>query len=249
MVDLRTQLRYFKDLENQLRQKLGDNEAKQVLSNAVYLFSCGGNDYLSPTKTNNSIYHLYTREQYMKMVIGNLTEVIKEIYEMRGRKFGFVTMPPLGCLPSMRVQQPGNGCVEELTALTELHNQELSKTLKKLEMQLKGFMYSKFDLFTSLIKRLENPAKYGFKEGDTACCGSGPLRGIYSCGGKRGIKEYQLCGNASEYLFFDSNHPNEVASQQFAKLFWQGSPKVTWPYNLKSFFEGTSSPTLVNEEL
>lgn len=80
---------------------------------------------------------------------------------MQGRKFGFVTMPPLGSVPSIRVQQPGYDCMDELTALTALHNQALLKNLKNLEMQLEGFLYSKFDLFTSLINMLENPAKYG----------------------------------------------------------------------------------------
>ncbi|XP_031263622.1 GDSL esterase/lipase 5-like [Pistacia vera] len=32
-----------------------------------------------------------------------------------------------------------------------------------------------------------------FRRAMTACCGSGPYRGISSCGGKRGIEEYELC--------------------------------------------------------
>lgn len=41
----------------------------------------------------------------------------------------------------------------------------------------------------------------GFKEGMMACCGTGPYRGISSCGGKKSVKEYELCGNASECVF------------------------------------------------
>lgn len=54
-----------------------------------------------------------------------------------------------------------------------------------------------------------------------------------------GIKEYEVCENSSEYLFFDSFHPNEVASRQFAEIFWNGDSKITEPYDLKAFFEGT----------
>ncbi|GKE37686.1 hypothetical protein Tco_1461091, partial [Tanacetum coccineum] len=61
-----------------------------------------------------------------------------------------------------------------------------------------------------------------FKEGERACCGSGPFGGIYSCGGMRGIKEFELCYNATEYLYFNSFHPNELASRQFAEMFWDG---------------------------
>lgn len=77
----------------------------------------------------------------------------------------------------------------------------------------------------------------GFEEGKAACCGSGPYGGIYSCGGKREVKEYDLCHNASEYVFFDSGHPTERVFQQFAKQFWSGTSNSTTSYNLKALFE------------
>ncbi|GFZ04317.1 GDSL-motif lipase 5 [Actinidia rufa] len=158
VIDLHTQLSYFKDVVKLLRQKLGDKVAKQLLCNAVYLISIGGNDYLA----RSSIYQSYPIGEYVELVFGNLSTVIKVItrsrvhglvdscagsdawgiYEEGGRKFGFVNMPPLGCLPNTRTQTPGST---------------------------------------------------GFKDGTSACCGSGPLGGVYSCGGMRGIEEYELC--------------------------------------------------------
>ena len=70
-----------------------------------------------------------------------------------------------------------------------------------------------------------------------ACCGSGPYRGVLSCGGKRGVTEYYLCDNPSEYVFFDSGHLTERAYQQFSKQAWSGLPSFTGPYNLKALFE------------
>ncbi|GJX45345.1 lipase, GDSL, partial [Tanacetum coccineum] len=67
VVDLKTQLQYFEDLEKQFRQNLGDAETNQLLSDAVYLFSCGGNDYLSPVGNNDSILYPYTHEEYVGM--------------------------------------------------------------------------------------------------------------------------------------------------------------------------------------
>ena len=77
----------------------------------------------------------------------------------------------------------------------------------------------------------------GFKESRIACCGTGPYRGMFSCGGKWSIKEYKLCENVSEYVFLDSIHPSEKASQQFVELMWDGTLNITGPYNLKEFFE------------
>lgn len=70
-----------------------------------------------------------------------------------------------------------------------------------------------------------------------ACCGSGPYRGISNCGGRRRVKEYELCDNVSDYVFFDSGHPTEKANQQIAELTWSGKPSATGPYNFKALFD------------
>ncbi|KAJ0794443.1 putative GDSL lipase/esterase, SGNH hydrolase superfamily, GDSL esterase/lipase GLIP1-5/GLL25 [Helianthus annuus] len=235
-VDLKTQLQYFYDLEKQFRQNLGDSKTDKLLSNAVYLFSCGGNDYLSPVGNNDSVLYPYTHDQYVRMVIGNISEVFKGIHEKGGRKIGITTVAPLACWPSVRAERPGNTCNEELDVITSLHNQQLSKKLVELEEELEGFKYTLFDLNTEVSNRMKNPSKYGFKVGDTACCGSGPFGGIPSCGGKRGVTEFDLCDNINDYYFFDSNHNTEVANRQYAELLWNGESSVTAPYNLKELF-------------
>ncbi|XP_015902184.3 GDSL esterase/lipase 1 isoform X3 [Ziziphus jujuba] len=185
VIDLKTQLGYFKNVSRLLRQKLGDEEAESLVSRAVYLFSIGGNDYLFPFETNSSIPCTFSVEQFVGQVMGNITQVVKEIYKVGGRKFGFPSLWPLECLPFTR------------------------------RLELEG----------------------GFKEGKVACCGSGPYKGILSCGGKRDVAEYYLCDNVTEYLFFDSAHPTERANRLLAQLAWSGEPNITGPYNLKALFE------------
>uniref|UniRef100_A0A7N2LM97 Uncharacterized protein n=1 Tax=Quercus lobata TaxID=97700 RepID=A0A7N2LM97_QUELO len=113
---------------------------------------------------------------------------------------------------------------------------ETNKGLE-LENKLDGFKYSITDKYTSLSETINNPSKYGFKESKIACCGTGPYRGTFSCGGKRSVKEYELCENVSEYVFFDSIHATEKANQQIAELMWSGTPNITGPYNLAALFE------------
>ncbi|KAL8252564.1 hypothetical protein R6Q59_036257 [Mikania micrantha] len=248
VVDLRTQLKYLDDLEKQFRQNLGDSKTDQLLSDAVYLFSCGGNDYFSQVSNNGSIVYPYTHQQYVGMVIGNLTHVFKKIHEKGGRKIGINTLPPLGCWPSIRAGRPDNTCNYEIDVITSLHNRKLSEKLQQLEKQLDGFMYSLFDLNTEARKRMKNPSKYGLKIGDSACCGSGPFGGIDSCGGKMGT-EFDLCDNISDYFFFDSNHCTEVVYRQFAELYWNGGESnVTAPYDLKTLFRGRRSPAALRKE-
>lgn len=77
VIDLKTQLSYYKKVETWLRDKSGKNEAKTTLSRAVYLFSIGSNDYMSPFLTNSSVLNSYSKSEYVGIVIGNLTAVIK----------------------------------------------------------------------------------------------------------------------------------------------------------------------------
>lgn len=75
----------------------------------------------------------------------------------------------------------------------------------------------------------------GFKEGEKACCGSGRYNGIFSCGGKRGVKEFELCKNPNEFIFWDSYHLTESVYKKMARQMWYGPSKG--PYNLTQFFQ------------
>ncbi|KAJ4717685.1 GDSL esterase/lipase [Melia azedarach] len=242
VINLRTQLIYYKKVESLLRGKLGNDEARMRISRAVFLFSIGSNDYTSPFLTNNfTLLHSFSESRYVAMVIGNLTTVIKQVYKSGGRKFAFMNVPQLGCLPVIRVINTENSgrCLGKLSLLAKLHNKVLSKLLFDLQKQLKGFKYSLFDLNSSLGKRMNHPSKYGFKEGKAACCGTGKFRGVFSCGGKRLVKEFQLCENPNQYVFWDSIHLTEIANRQLAKEMWNGATNshVIGPYNLKRLFQ------------
>ena len=77
MIDLKTQLSYFSKLEKLLRQKLSDAEAKAFFSKAVYLINIGANNYISLFTTNSSVLQSFSKEEYVGMVVGNLTDTIK----------------------------------------------------------------------------------------------------------------------------------------------------------------------------
>ena len=85
------------------------------------------------------------------------------IYKIGARKFGFLSLPSLGCLPGTKILTPGNtgACFKEVNSLTKLHNRAFPKVLQAIQSQLKGFTYSKYDFYTSFSERLENPSKYG----------------------------------------------------------------------------------------
>ncbi|XP_030467404.2 GDSL esterase/lipase 5-like isoform X1 [Syzygium oleosum] len=236
VVSFMMQLKQFEKLEKKLSKRLGNEEAKKVIAEAVYLISIRNNDYLTLIHRNLTPFQPSSMEEYVGMVIGNITTVLEGIYKAGGRKFGMIGIKNIGCLPSLRKSTGNGSCLRIANVLAKLHDIDLISILKKLEAQLQGFKYSYFDFYTSARDRIRNPSKYGFKEGKMACCGSGPFRGNPSCGGKRGVKEYSLCRRPEKFLFFD-NHPTERANQQYAQLMWNGSSSITGPYNVEELFK------------
>ncbi|KAM1062357.1 hypothetical protein PS2_026464 [Malus domestica] len=249
-IDLQTQLKNFEEVQKSLTEKLGEVEAKEVISEAVYFTSMGSNDYMGGYLGNPKMQEQYNPEQFVGMVIGNLTQTIQALYEKGGRKFAFLRLCPLGCLPAFRALNSMNpesgegGCFEAASALALAHNNALNSVLNSLQYMLKDFKYCNSNFYDWLLERIEDPSKYGFKDGVNACCGIGPYGGIFSCGGTKEVKDYQLCDNADEYIWWDSFHPTERIHEQLAKALWNGPPSDVGPYNLEHFFSDKEKLTI-----
>ncbi|PON97051.1 Lipase [Trema orientale] len=249
VIDLQTQLKSFEKVQKSLIEKLGDEEANKVIKEAVYFFSIGSNDYMAGYLGNPKIRQRYNPEQYVGMVIGNLTEAVQVLYRKGGRKFGFLSLSPLGCLPALRALSPKaneGGCFEEACALALAHNNALSSVLRSLEYMLKGFKYCNSNFYDWLHDRINNPTKYGFKDGVKACCGTGPYGGIYTCGGRKKITEYQLCDNVDDHVWWDSFHATERIHEQFAMALWNGPTSSVGPYSLQDLFFDKAQLTIAD---
>ncbi|KAI6700343.1 hypothetical protein NL676_014667 [Syzygium grande] len=234
VVDLKMQLKQLEQLEKKLRKEMGSEKAKRIIKEGVYLISIGSNDCF--LFFNPALFQSISMEDYVGMVIGNITTVLKGIYEVGGRKFAMIGIGQLGCVPSKRALTRNGACAGEANKIAKLHNVALTSILAKLETQLQGFEYSYFDFYTSGSERIQYPSKYGFKEAKTACCGSGLYRANSTCGGQRGVKEYSLCRHPEKYVFFDSGHPSDKANQQYAQLMWNGSFRANFPPYGETFF-------------
>lgn len=85
------------------------------------------------------------------------------MYKKGGRKFGFLNLGELGCLPALRMLNPPtkNGCLQEASKLAKLHNLELNNLLLGMHKRLEGFTYSLYDFNRSLKLRMNHPSRYG----------------------------------------------------------------------------------------
>ncbi|KAK4266049.1 hypothetical protein QN277_027023 [Acacia crassicarpa] len=241
VIDLGTQVKNFEEVRKGLGEKVGEERAKEIIEEAVYFISIGSNDYMGGYLGNPDMQQRFTPEQYVGMVIGNLTQTVQSLYEKGGRKFGFLSLAPLGCLPALRALNPEEGkCLEAASALALAHNNAFSSVLASLQLALPGFVYSNSNFYHWLHARILNPTTYGFTEGEKACCGSGPYGGIFSCGGTKKTTEYSLCDNVNDHVWWDSFHPTEMIHHQFALAMWNDTPPSVVPFNLRHLFTSTN---------
>lgn len=77
MIDLKSEIINFKNVTKLLGQRLGEERLQTFVSSGVYLISIGANDYIAPFETNSSIFQSHSQNEYIGMVLGNLTDVIK----------------------------------------------------------------------------------------------------------------------------------------------------------------------------
>lgn len=71
VIDMKTQVSYF------MNKAKNEKELRNKISSAVYLFSIGTNDYMTLFLTNSTAWESFPRHQYVDMVIGNLTTLVK----------------------------------------------------------------------------------------------------------------------------------------------------------------------------
>ncbi|XP_021716585.1 GDSL esterase/lipase 4-like [Chenopodium quinoa] len=235
-INLARQMYYFNQMFHRLKLQVGEFEANKIISKAVYLFNIGGNDLFSLFETNREGFPLspFLKRDYVNQILGNLTNHIYTIYSQGGRKFAFQNVGPIGCMPSMKSMLHYDGsCLEEPLELARMYNAEFATLANRLQYRLPGFKYTIYDFHTSLHIRVLNGNRFGFKESETACCGSGPFNGGFTC--QKEGHSFSICSNPADYLWFDAGHTTDRANEQFASEFWLGGPNVVAPYNLQSF--------------
>ncbi|XP_010501774.1 PREDICTED: inactive GDSL esterase/lipase-like protein 25 isoform X2 [Camelina sativa] len=210
-------------------KKFSQNKNKwtdKALSEAIYLTYIGSDDYLNYAKNNPNPSH-DQKQAFVDQVITSIEAAIKAVHEAGGRKFAFQNLPPLGCLPMVK-QETGNNkdCVKLPSEMAALHNNNLSKLIEKLALDLESFQFSFYDFFSSIQNRVLEPHTYIFGTGTAACCGTGPLKGT-------GCAANNVCVNPNGYVFFDGKYLTQKANFQVADLMWNANPQVIEPNNLR----------------
>ncbi|XP_047320553.1 GDSL esterase/lipase At5g55050-like [Impatiens glandulifera] len=228
VVPMSKQIEQFTTVHSNLTSLLGNNKARELLKQAIFSISIGSNDILGYFATNSTI----PKEQFIVALMITYRNQVKALYDLGARKFGIISVPPIGCCPSQRLHAAGN-CFEAMNDFATSFYTSLDSLLRKLSTQLQGIKYSLGNTYEMTINVIKHPLAFNFTDVKGACCGGGTLNAVLPCNATA-----NLCPNRKQYLFWDLFHPTQVASQLAAVTLFSGGPQFVSPINFGQLVEG-----------
>ncbi|CAI9261660.1 unnamed protein product [Lactuca saligna] len=222
IVSMSDQIKQFETVCSNLTLLKGQDVAKNILAKSMIAISVGSNDIFGYFENRSTVDPL--------VFIGSLMSAyechINALYKLGARKFGIISVPPIGCCPSQRIYNSTGGCLEIENTFARAFHSSLDALLKKLTSKLSGLKYSLGNSYEMTINVINHPQLFNFKSVDTACCGEGLLNAEKTC-----TPQAKLCSDRDTYLFWDLYHPTQYASELAATTLYNGGPQFVTPIN------------------
>uniref|UniRef100_A0A453Q9S2 GDSL esterase/lipase n=2 Tax=Aegilops tauschii subsp. strangulata TaxID=200361 RepID=A0A453Q9S2_AEGTS len=209
----RRQLWHFWRYKQLIRALLGLRRAERIVNRATFIISAGTNDmllnYIASNRSAGPIAML-RYENHLIARLGNYTQVMRML---GARRFVFVGLPPIGCLPIARtlLGRDPDGCDSDLNQLAASFNSRLIQLSNFVNYQPR-LRSAYIDTYTIIRAATDNPQNYGLTEVSRGCCGSGMIEVGQTCRGRR------TCLDPSKYLYWDAVHPTETTNQLITSL-------------------------------
>lgn len=163
MITLGEQLAYFEEYTERLKVAKGDAAAKEIISEALYIWSIGTNDFIENYYNLPERRMQYTVGEYEAYLLGLAEAAIRRVHALGGRKMDFTGLTPMGCLPAERIgnrDDPGE-CNEQYNAVARTFNAKLQDLVAKLNKDLPGLRLVFADTYQLLAAVISKPADYG----------------------------------------------------------------------------------------
>ncbi|TXG59875.1 hypothetical protein EZV62_014448 [Acer yangbiense] len=217
-MSLGKQIQQFVTVHSNITELRGPEETADMLSKSLFLISVGSNDILDYLHFNGS----HSPPNFLTAIHSTYHDHLKSLYDLGARKFGIISVPPIGCCPLLRQYNFSGGCLEEANEYAQSFYNATEDILKQLSLELPGMTYSLGNLYEMTTIVIEDQYAFGLKNTDTPCCGSA----LYQCN-----QTASLCSNRDEYLFWDWVHPTQFASRLVALTLYGSSTRFVTPMN------------------
>nr|XP_043623127.1 GDSL esterase/lipase At5g08460-like [Erigeron canadensis] len=222
IVSMSEQINQFQSVCDMLTYLKGRETAKNLLAKSMIAISIGSNDIFDYVANRSTVDPVVFIDSLMTSYEGH----INKLYNLGARKFGIISVSPIGCCPSQRIYNATGGCLEIENTLAQIFYSSLDALLKKLTCKLPGMKYALGNSYEMTINVINNPQLFNFTSIDTACCGEGWLNAEKNCSPLA-----NLCSNRNNYLFWDLYHPTQYASQLAATTLYNGGLQFVTPIN------------------
>ncbi|XP_045787230.1 GDSL esterase/lipase At5g55050-like [Trifolium pratense] len=179
VIFLEKQVDQFAFVRENITNTLGAEKAASFVSKALFLISIGINDLLDYEHSESGVYHL-GKEENLAVLQLNYYTYVRKLYELGARKFGILSIPPIGCYPAVTSTNEGN-CVKPLNDFSVAFYKAIQTLLEKLSLELEGFEYSLGNTYAMFTTMLKDPLVFGLNDTKSACCGIGKLNGEGPC--------------------------------------------------------------------
>ncbi|KAI4978411.1 hypothetical protein ZWY2020_015164 [Hordeum vulgare] len=222
-ITLSQQVEYFKEYQSRLTVVAGRNQARTIISDALYIISAGSNDFGFNYYVNPSLFLRENIDQFTDRLIGIFNST--ELYTLGARRIGVFSIAPLGCAPlAITVLGLGrSGCVPRLLDDARRFNRKLGAEVESLSKQYLDLKIALLDIYTPWHSLATSPGSYGFTEARHACCGTGLLEFTALFCNPMSIG---TCENATTYVHWDAVHPSEAANKVIADSLDEGIKKL-----------------------
>ncbi|KAI3499275.1 hypothetical protein L1887_35070 [Cichorium endivia] len=222
IVSMSEQIKQFKTVRGNLTLVKGRGATKNIIAKSVFAISVGSNDIFGYFENRSTVEPTV----FIASLMAAYECHIESLYNLGARKFGIISVPPVGCCPSQRIFNVSGGCFEIENTFARAFHSSLDALLKKLACKLSGMKYSLGNSYEMTINVINFPQLFNFTYVDRACCGEGWLNAEKPCTPKA-----NLCSNRNNYLFWDLFHPTQYASKLAAVTLYNGGPQFVTPVN------------------
>ncbi|GLJ22394.1 hypothetical protein SUGI_0421530 [Cryptomeria japonica] len=220
LITLSKQLDNFKSYKEKLAAMVGDNNATEIISGALFALSMGTKDFVVNYYMNPITREKYTIDQFQDLLLHDLQPFIQKIYNEGATKFVIFGVPPFGCLPlTITLNNPISGtCVDDYNNVATSYNNKLAPFIDSMKASLPALQIAYIDIYNKFFNIIQDPTQYGFEEVRKSCCGTGKLEAGPLCN-----TFSKVCDDVSKHLFWDSIHPtsrayNIIANDVFKQI-------------------------------
>ncbi|KAG2652366.1 hypothetical protein PVAP13_1NG349900 [Panicum virgatum] len=158
------QLQYFREYQRKLRALVGEEQATQLVNQALVLITLGGNDfvnnyYLVPMSVRSRQYAL---PDYVRFLVAEYRKILSRLYELGARKVIVTGTGPLGCVPAELAMHSQNGeCAAELMRATNLFNPQLVDMVRGLNRAIGADVFVTANTMRMNFDYINDPQRFG----------------------------------------------------------------------------------------